>query len=116
MLPLVKVYWATIASHDVVTAQTRQILRNHHVDAAQSNVFKHLLKSRTVEIHAGVSVVDVDLLVRIAHLQAVVDQDRSLRADTDTFSALVIIFRKTKIKSDDVLDVDWHNAHLFLFF
>ena len=48
-----------LADADVVTAETRQVLDNDAVDEACTQVDKHALKVRPVEIRAGVAVIGI---------------------------------------------------------
>ena len=47
------------ADADIVTAETRQILDDHAVDEACTQVDKHALKIRAVEVGAGAAVIGI---------------------------------------------------------
>ena len=49
-----------IADRQIIPAEAGHILHDDRADIAQLDVFHHLLKARTVEVRAGVAVVDIE--------------------------------------------------------
>ena len=62
-----------IAGHNVVAAKTGQVFRNDHVHSALLHILQKLLKSGPCEVHAGISVIHIDLVDWVVIAFAIVE-------------------------------------------
>lgn len=91
-----------VASHDVVPAQTGQIFGDDQIDSALLDIIKKFLKSRTVEVQAGVAIIHINVDDLIAVFSAVVRHHGPLGADAGAFAALVIVLGKPAVETGAV--------------
>ena len=88
-----KVHLGVVAGHDVVSAQTGQILCDDHVDVSAFDIGNQPLEAGTVKIQAGIAVVHIEIVDRKAVGFAIILQDCPLCSNTDALSALVVVPR-----------------------
>ena len=86
-----------VAGHNVVTAQTAQVLGNDHVDLPGFNVADHPLKIRAIKICAAVTIINIDIINRQAIVLYKFVQQRFLVGHAFGWSFVLILLGESDV-------------------
>jgi len=89
------------AGLDIVSAQAAEILGYHAPDLASFDIIDHALETGAVEVTAGITVIDIESIVKKAILLSVIAEHGFLIADGHTFIVPAIFKGKAAVKRRD---------------
>ena len=89
------------AGLDIVSAQAAQIFRDNAPDLSGFDIIDHSLETGAVKVAAGITVIDIESIVKEAILLSVVAEHGFLIADGHAFIVPAIFKGKAAVKRRD---------------